>query len=1176
MRWVYSQSVMITLRQYHCTMRRLLLTVFCTTLSLIAQITPPPGGGGGGGVSHIVIAGTANQITVSGVCNITTTGTCTLSIPSPFIAPGAVEGTSFTGTDTTHTAYILLNGEISSTGQGFTVADSAGATSTLYVLPAAVNSGGFLADGGATTCPTLAAGAPTNCEALAWNAAAPIVASSVTYYICTKANGSTCTSDDPANGWNGNATPSPTISDLNSCLTVAAPCASIQGVEAKIHSLAFGAGVVVKAYLAKQTNTGTDCLQPSQVTFTNNTAQPPSNASERAVTATYPSSYLWLYGDVVTPANVNLVGSGTCGVGTSVSLRNGIAATGNMSLRVSGVQIMGYGKSDTSYSGAVTAENGASLYMENVNVKQVVSSHNSAGAAFGTGTRIFLGGTNTITCADASSACATHSPFLVAFGAIGYSWGPLASPTANTTITSSTGSNLLSASQGAGWNFDRTTLINSANSMNGFFFANLTSWIHYTEAYAGGECPAGNGTGGGCVYWQNTGTGVIFQVASEFSSIDAYCSNFIEGSCSTTQTMTSTKAAVFGAAREYGGTGKVITGADNFDSGSGCASEFFVGATAERVGCGRDSDQYVGHSSWPEYFPVTAAGYGAIRYDSGLDWFKVRDGSTTDNLMGQATTPMVVNQLVFGSNTKGGFAPGDLTGDVTTSGGKATTLTTVNSNVGTCGDSTHVGQVTLNGKGLTTACTPVAIAGAGSPPAGSPLFTTVASTTVTATSPTTLIGSVSGNTTIPANTLSAGTVLRFSAQGYYSTPATPASLTIDIKIGGSIRLTTGAVVQIASVTNGVWQIQCDITQRTAGVSGTQIGNCVFSGTGATITPGEAPMQTSSTWTVDTTGTLAVDLAATWSTATGSPTITSTNITASFVGGQTVTAGGGIGVTGGSGATPTVSISKTIRTVSGTDTLLAGDCGNTVSSTSTTTYTETVPQAGSTGFPAGCTIRFTNIAATSTGALASMVTTTSTFNGQAAWWVGPGNSYEMTSDGTNWNMSGPATQVLYVSHGTTDTLVCATISSTETAFANTFSIPANFLTVGKALRVTAYFTAVSSSSPPSKTTRLRLSTSSGSLTGTIVYSGGGNGVSSLTNGLSTFSVVLQANAAPSGSAAVLLNQLNGNDDWGFANSTAQGQSVATNGALWLTMSLSCAATTGGNQETINQFIVESIN
>src|SRR5690349_20664766 len=54
-----------------------------------------------------------------------------------------------------------------------------------------------------------------------------------------------------------------------------------------------------------------------------------------------------------------------------------------------------------------------------------------------------------------------------------------------------------------------------------------------------------------------------------------------------------------------------------------------------------------------------------------------------------------------------------LTGDVTTSAGAvATTLATVNSNVGSFGDGTHVAAVTVNAKGLVTAASSVAITGA--------------------------------------------------------------------------------------------------------------------------------------------------------------------------------------------------------------------------------------------------------------------------------------------------------------------------------------------------------------------------------------------------------------------------------------------------------------------------------
>ena len=75
-------------------------------------------------------------------------------------------------------------------------------------------------------------------------------------------------------------------------------------------------------------------------------------------------------------------------------------------------------------------------------------------------------------------------------------------------------------------------------------------------------------------------------------------------------------------------------------------------------------------------------------------------------------------QLVIG-NGNSDIAVGDLTGDVATSGSTATTLATVNSGPGQCGDATHVCQVTTDGKGRVTAQAAVSITGTGNPTWGS-------------------------------------------------------------------------------------------------------------------------------------------------------------------------------------------------------------------------------------------------------------------------------------------------------------------------------------------------------------------------------------------------------------------------------------------------------------------------
>lgn len=220
----------------------------------------------------------------------------------------------------------------------------------------------------------------------------------------------------------------------------------------------------------------------------------------------------------------------------------------------------------------------------------------------------------------------------------------------------------------------------------------------------------------------------------------------------------------------------------------------------------------------------------------------------------------------------GVYSAAELSGDATTSGSNVVTVAKING-VSVTGTPSS-GQVpTATGSTAATWQTP---SGGGQP--GSTLFSTTASTTVTAASATTLIGAVSGSTTIVANTFTAGGVMEVLAQGYYTGFSTR-TLTIDFKVGGTTRLTTGAIA-VPVATNGVWRFYCGITTRTAGASGTQIGNCIFEATGATLTAaGEGPMQTASTWTVDTTGTLAIDLQATWDSTTGSPTITATNVAA---------------------------------------------------------------------------------------------------------------------------------------------------------------------------------------------------------------------------------------------------------------------------------------------------------
>lgn len=97
----------------------------------------------------------------------------------------------------------------------------------------------------------------------------------------------------------------------------------------------------------------------------------------------------------------------------------------------------------------------------------------------------------------------------------------------------------------------------------------------------------------------------------------------------------------------------------------------------------------------------------------------------TLNAKGLATacTSTAITNVSGNAATATALATGrtiSITGDLTytspsfTGAGNVTavgTLATVNTNIGACGDATHVGVVTLNGKGLTTACTATTITG---------------------------------------------------------------------------------------------------------------------------------------------------------------------------------------------------------------------------------------------------------------------------------------------------------------------------------------------------------------------------------------------------------------------------------------------------------------------------------
>lgn len=141
-------------------------------------------------------------------------------------------------------------------------------------------------------------------------------------------------------------------------------------------------------------------------------------------------------------------------------------------------------------------------------------------------------------------------------------------------------------------------------------------------------------------------------------------------------------------------------------------------------------------------------------------------------------------------------------------------------------------------------------------------YTSVAaSSAVTTTASETSFGQT---LSIPANSLTAGDVLEIFTQGIATATNSADTLTIKVKIGSTVLVSTAAV-DVAN--NDVWVIDCRVAVRTAGASGT----LVAAGIVALGTPAEATTVVEkaggsfvASTTVDTTAAQTIDVTATWS------------------------------------------------------------------------------------------------------------------------------------------------------------------------------------------------------------------------------------------------------------------------------------------------------------------------
>ena len=229
----------------------------------------------------------------------------------------------------------------------------------------------------------------------------------------------------------------------------------------------------------------------------------------------------------------------------------------------------------------------------------------------------------------------------------------------------------------------------------------------------------------------------------------------------------------------------------------------------------------------------------------------------------------------------------------------------------------HCGSFDGNGN-LVDSGVACSSSGAGTP--GSTLFSSTTQAGPDNTNAqTSVIGSVSGATTIPANTFTNGAILEVRAQGYYSLPAVADSLTLRVKCGGTV-LASGVLTPPAgAVTNGTWRMWLTITSIGTGAGGSFMTNGMAGLVGSALSPSEAAILNTANVAYDFTTTCVMDVTAQWGAAQVGELITGTNVAAWIPGAPVTSVNGMTGaVTTTGAATPSATPTNYYIATTGND------------------------------------------------------------------------------------------------------------------------------------------------------------------------------------------------------------------------------------------------------------------
>ena len=146
-------------------------------------------------------------------------------------------------------------------------------------------------------------------------------------------------------------------------------------------------------------------------------------------------------------------------------------------------------------------------------------------------------------------------------------------------------------------------------------------------------------------------------------------------------------------------------------------------------------------------------------------------------------------------------------------------------------------------------------------------------------SETSLIGSGVGTLTLAANALAEGRTIRIRVWGVLSSLGVlPGNLTLKVKFGSTVIASTGAVALTTGLSSAIFVIECDITCRSTGGSGSVMAQGKALVTTALADISEPMSNGTSTVTIDTTASNVVGVTAQFSTANAANSISGTNCT----------------------------------------------------------------------------------------------------------------------------------------------------------------------------------------------------------------------------------------------------------------------------------------------------------